>query len=207
MNTHCLFFGDSITFGEHDEIFGGYVDSLKRYCFDQYKNHSKNEVSCFNLGIGGETTFGLIKRFEIETNARLSTDNNVFFFFYGANDLVVKDGTELVSISQFEDNLMTVIAQAKQYSDQIYILSIVPISEKNDGVIMASGKVRTSERINLFNETLLKISQKNEVQFINLYPKFINQKEEFLSRDGVHPNHKGYDFIANTIKPILNSFF
>lgn len=88
--TNCLFFGDSITYGEYDGILGGYVEILKRYCHAEFYNNNANEVNCFNLGIGGETTEGLIKRFEIEIKARLSPDENLIFFFYGANDLAEK---------------------------------------------------------------------------------------------------------------------
>ena len=80
MMTNCLFFGDSITYGEYDGILGGYVEILKRYCHAEFYNNNANEVNCFNLGIGGETTEGLMKRFEVETKARLSPDENLIFF-------------------------------------------------------------------------------------------------------------------------------
>ena len=48
--TTCLFFGDSIIYGEYDGVSGGWVDILKRYCHARYHENEK-EVNIFNLGI------------------------------------------------------------------------------------------------------------------------------------------------------------
>ncbi len=104
-----------VFYGEYDGVLGGYVEILKRYCHTEFYNNNANEVNCFNLGIGGETTEGLMNRFEVETKARLSPDENLVFFFYGANDL------ELVSFANFESNLFEVISQAKEFTPNIYV--------------------------------------------------------------------------------------
>ena len=43
--TNCLFFGDSITYGEYDGILGGYVDFLKRFCHTEYYTNNAEEVN------------------------------------------------------------------------------------------------------------------------------------------------------------------
>jgi lysophospholipase L1-like esterase len=86
-----LFFGDSITYGEYDGVFGGWVDILKRYALQKY-NEGSDELILFNLGIGGETTEGLVKRIPHEMKARNSAEGNVVFIGYGANDLAFKEG-------------------------------------------------------------------------------------------------------------------
>ncbi|MBF2709905.1 SGNH/GDSL hydrolase family protein [Flavobacterium soyangense] len=80
--TNCLFFGDSITYGVYDGILGGWVDNLKKYCHWRYCNDDSKEVSIFNMGIGGETTEGLIKRFDVEFVARKSPFDNLIFLCY-----------------------------------------------------------------------------------------------------------------------------
>ncbi|MGL4584582.1 MAG: hypothetical protein ACRCVU_16570 [Flavobacterium sp.] len=47
-STNCLFFGDSITFGEYDGILGGWVDILKRYSYGKFYNEDVNEVNMLN---------------------------------------------------------------------------------------------------------------------------------------------------------------
>lgn len=204
--TNCLFFGDSITFGEYDGVFGGYVDYLKRFCYSEFYHHQAKEVNCFNLGIGGETTFGLLNRFDIETKARLSSDENLFFFFYGANDLAINNGNELVSLQDFEKNLIQIIKKAKSYSENVYLISILPISQKIDGVKVASGKLRSTEQISRYNETLKKISTELNLQYLDIFSNFNLQKEELISKDGIHPNEKGYELIAENLKPILSKY-
>ena len=206
MMTNCLFFGDSITYGEYDGILGGYVEILKRYCHAEFYNNNVNEVNCFNLGIGGETTEGLIKRFEVETKARLSPDENLIFFFYGANDLAQKDGVALVPLVDFEANLIEVISQAKEFTTNIYVISILPISKMVDGIKVPERKFRTTEKIELYNQKLKELATQHNIEFIDVFSSFNPTKEDFLSKDGIHPNEKGYQFIANQLKPIVSKY-
>ncbi|MGU9939792.1 SGNH/GDSL hydrolase family protein [Empedobacter brevis] len=204
--TNCLFFGDSITYGEYDGILGGYVDILKRYCHAEFYQNNTNEINCFNLGIGGETTEGLIKRFEIEVQARYSPDENLIFFLYGANDLAEKNNVELVSLSDFEANLSQMISHAKEFTKHVYLISILPISKTVDGINVPERKFRTTQKIELYNQKLKELAAENDVEFIDIFSSFDANKEVFLSKDGVHPNEKGYDFIATQIKPILEKY-
>lgn len=204
--TNCLFFGDSITYGEYDGILGGYVDILKRYCHAEFYQNNTNEINCFNLGIGGETTEGLIKRFEIEMKARYSPDENLIFFLYGANDLAEKNNVELVSLSDFEANLSQMISHAKEFTKNVYLISILPISKTVDGINVPERKFRTTQKIELYNQKLKELAAENDVEFIDIFSSFNANKEVFLSKDGVHPNEKGYDFIATQIKPILEKY-
>ncbi|WP_333661268.1 SGNH/GDSL hydrolase family protein [Chishuiella changwenlii] len=204
--TNCLFFGDSITYGEYDGILGGYVDFLKRFCHTEYYTNNAEEVNCFNLGIGGETTFGLLNRFTTEIEARLSPDNNLVFLFYGANDLAIKDNQELVSLNDFEANLQLTVKKAKVYTDKVYLISIIPISKQIDGVIVPSGKFRSTEKIELFNQSIEKIAKEEKVNFLDVYTLFKEDKESLLSKDGVHPNEVGYKLIAEYIKPIVKEY-
>lgn len=204
--TNCLFFGDSITYGEYDGILGGYVDILKRYCHAEFYQNNTNEINCFNLGIGGETTEGLIKRFEIEVQARYSLDENLIFFLYGANDLTKKNNVELVSLSDFEANLSQMISHAKEFTKHVYLISILPISKTVDGINVPERKFRTTQKIELYNQKLKELAAENDVEFIDIFSSFDANKEVFLSKDGVHPNEKGYDFIATQIKPILEKY-
>ncbi len=204
--TNCLFFGDSITYGEYDGVLGGYVEILKRFCHTEFYNNDVKEVNCFNLGIGGETTNGVLKRFRTEVEARLSSDENIIFLFYGANDLAKSDGQELVSLNQFDKNLNQLIQDAKEFTSKVYIISILPISSKVDGVSVPNRKLRTSEQIKRYNNTIENLASQNKINFINLYDNFSLNKEDYISKDGVHPNEKGYQFIANEIKPIITKY-
>lgn len=200
-----LFFGDSITYGEYDGVFGGWVDILKRYALQKY-NEGKNELILFNLGIGGETTKGLVARIQHEMKARNSADGNIVFIGYGANDLAKKDDQFLVDSEQFKTNILKSIQIAKQYSHDIYLVSILPFSDKVDNVMQPSGKIRNNENVLIFNQILKDVAKENALNYIDFYSQFLPDKEILLSSDGVHPNEKGYGIMAEIAIPIIEKY-
>ncbi|MEY8760351.1 SGNH/GDSL hydrolase family protein [Chryseobacterium tongliaoense] len=200
-----LFFGDSITYGEYDGVFGGWVDILKRYALQKFHEGS-DELILFNLGIGGETTNGLVKRIPHELSARNSAEGNIVFIGYGANDLAIKDGIQMVNPEQFKNNIQSAVQTAKQYADDIYLVSILPFSEKINGVVTASGKLRISEDVLRYNQILQNISAENSLKYIDFYSAFSEDKEILLSDDGVHPNEKGYGMMAEIAMPIIEKY-
>jgi len=201
-----LFFGDSITYGEYDGVFGGWVDILKRCALQKYNEGGTNELILFNLGIGGETTEGLVKRIPHEMAARNSAEGNIVFIGYGANDLAMKNGTQMVNPENFKTNILTAIQHAKQYSQDIYLISILPFSKKVDRVVVASGKLRTNEEVIIYNQILKDIAIENSLSYIDFYSAFLQDKEILLSSDGVHPNEKGYGMMSEIAIPIIEKY-
>lgn len=200
-----LFFGDSITYGEYDGVFGGWVDILKRYALQQF-HEGKNELILFNLGIGGETTVGLLKRMPYELAARNSAEGNVVFIGYGANDLAKKDGTHMVNLEQFRNNINEAIHHAKQYTNDIYLVNILPVSQKVDGIESATGKLRTNEEVIVYNQILKDVASENSVHHVDFHAAVLDDKEILLSADGVHPNEKGYGIMAETAISIIEKY-
>ncbi|SIT96047.1 Lysophospholipase L1 [Epilithonimonas bovis DSM 19482] len=201
-----LFFGDSITYGEYDGVFGGWVDILKRYALQKYNEGNTNELILFNLGIGGETTEGLVNRIPHEMKARNSADGNIIFIGYGANDLAKKDGNQLVNPEQFKTNIEIAVQNAKQYSKDIYLVSILPLSENIDSKVSPTGKVRTNEDVLIYNQILKTIATENSLNYIDFHSVFLQDKEILLSKDGVHPNEKGYGMMAEIAIPIIEKY-
>lgn len=200
-----LFFGDSITYGEYDGVFGGWVDILKRYALQKFNEGSK-ELILYNLGIGGETTEGLLKRLPHEISARNAADGNIVFLGYGANDLAVKGGAQMVNGEQFKNNIVNAVRHAKQYAEEMYLVSILPFSDRVDGITAASGKLRTNTEVLAYNQILKDIADEYTIQYIDFHTAFLPDKEILLSEDGVHPNEKGYGLMAETAIPIIEKY-
>ena len=201
-----LFFGDSITYGEYDGVFGGWVDILKRYALQQFHEGNGDELILFNLGIGGETTEGLLKRIPHELSARNSADGNLVFLSYGANDLAIKDGIQIVNPEKFKNNMSIAIANAKEFSNEIYLVSILPFSQKIDGVVVSSGKKRINQDVVVYNQILKDLAAEHSLGYIDFYSAFLEDKEILLSTDGVHPNEKGYGMMAEVAIPIIEKY-
>lgn len=198
-----LFFGDSITYGEYDGVFGGWVDILKRYALQKFHEGNGDELILFNLGIGGETTEGLLKRIPHELDARNSPDGNIVFLSYGANDLAVKEGIQMVNPEKFRNNIKEAVEHARRFSNEIYLVSILPFSQKIDGVVVSSGKKRINEDVIAYNQILKNIAAEDSLTYIDFYSAFLDDKEILLSADGVHPNEKGYGMMAEIVIPII----
>lgn len=201
-----LFFGDSITYGEYDGVFGGWVDILKRYALQKFHEGNGDELILFNLGIGGETTEGLLKRMPVELEARNSADGNLVFISYGANDLAVKEGVRVVEPEKFRHNIITAIQHAQQFSKDIYLVSILPVSKNIDGVVVSSGKLRSNEEVVAYNDILNSIAADYSLGYIDFHSALFEDKEILLSADGVHPNEKGYGMMAEIAVPIIEKY-
>lgn len=201
-----LFFGDSITYGEYDGVFGGWVDILKRYALQKFHEGNGDELILFNLGIGGETTEGLLKRMPVELGARNSADGNLVFLSYGANDLAIKEGVQIVEPEKFKNNIIEAVQYAKRFSRDIYLVSILPVSKNIDGVEVNSGKLRSNEEVNAYNEILKDIATAYSLGYIDFYAAFFEDREILLSADGVHPNEKGYGMMAEIAIPVIEKY-
>lgn len=200
---HCLFFGDSITFGEYDGVIGGWVDMLKKECLKKY-NYDGEGTIVFNLGIGGETTEGLVSRIENETIPRMSDSETHIFIAYGANDIVNHNGETVVKTSRFRSNLEFAIDKAKKSTTYIYLINILPIAKHIDAVRMPSGKMRSNKDVLIYNSIINEIAKEANVSIIDLHSSFVLDKERYLSKDGLHPNDKGYHFMYTYMKSHLD---
>lgn len=87
---------------------------LKKNRHGKYYNEDAKVVNVFNLGIEAENTGGLLARIQNGINPRISSDENLIFLFYGANDLAIKNDIETVSLQQFEKNI------TQEYTQKIF---------------------------------------------------------------------------------------
>ncbi|WP_417785310.1 SGNH/GDSL hydrolase family protein [Tenacibaculum sp.] len=199
--THIICFGDSITRGENDSDKGGWADRLKAHCMKLFLKTRKDEICIFNMGIGGETTEGLVKRFANEFNTRLLKDgNNIVTLAYGANDIALLNGKNAVSLEKFRDNLNLCIEHALKHNATVYLINILPVIEDDNNI-----KKRLLKDILRYNDILLSIAQKQDIHFIDVYSKFDIVKENLLTYDGVHPNAEGHEKAFNLIKEAIFS--
>jgi len=79
MRKKICVFGDSITWGAGDREKGGWAARLKNY----FGRISDFNVKITNLGISGDNTDDLLKRFKTEAVAR---EPNIIIFAIGTND-------------------------------------------------------------------------------------------------------------------------
>lgn len=199
-------FGDSITRGESDAVYGGWADRIKTCFIKQFLETAKDRISVFNMGISGETTDGLMQRFPHEFVTRLADDKqNTVLFGYGANDLACQDGQYLVGLDTYVDNVSHCIEFALEKGAAVVLINVTPIAAHLDGVANVNNRIRDDVTIRRYNQALLALSVKYRVELIDVYTPFNERKEAYLTADGLHPNSAGHELLYEVISRYLLS--
>jgi lysophospholipase L1-like esterase len=200
-------FGDSITYGAWDVERSGWAARLRQYLDDLQEKNPDYYCLFYNLGIPGETTDGLVKRFENETNARKSErEEPVFIFAYGANDSAIHSVENKFRVSReaFKDNLKQTIKKASAFSEKILLVNIIPVDEKKNGV---PGKkiVRLNKYMEEYNMVLRELADQFKLPLVDVYSIFMKAGHEKLLNvdDGLHPNAEGHQIMFEAIKPVV----
>jgi lysophospholipase L1-like esterase len=205
-----LVFGASITQGFWDTE-GGWIARLRRY-YDILKLSNialeDNYPDIFNLGVSGDTTKDVLKRFEAETNARtLKGRKPMFIFSIGTNNTVVEgNGKKWSEPEEYQDDLRELITLAKKYSDKILFVGLPPCEEEKTTPVFWSNIHYTNERILLFDKAAREICEENGVAHVAIFEALKERmdREEKLFADGLHPNNKGHELICNLVRPELD---
>lgn len=198
--TICIF-GASITYGAWDIEKGGWANRLRLY-FDNINN--LNAAKVYNLGISGDTTSDLLKRFDVELSAR---EPNKIIFSIGNNDSVFldKEKRQMTPIEKFEENIKILILKSKKQTPDIIFTGLTPVDEnKTSPIPWSVNKIYKNLYIKIYNDKIEEICQKEKVKFIPLYENFIKLKNyKEILEDGLHPTSDGHQFIFEIIQKNL----
>ena len=178
-----IVWGDSIVYGWHDNELGGWVNRLK---INLSKKSKGNFV--FNLGIPGQNSNDIFKRFEKELTDRFNNEDNFkLIFSFGIKDsLLVNKNQQHLDI--FKNNIIQIIKKAKQFTKDIYFIGLI----KPDLSIREEYKLGN---VQLIDDTIKKQCELNNVKYIEM-KNIITEKD---LADGLHPNPVGYEKITNEI--------
>ncbi len=155
----------------------------------------------YNLGICGNTTDDILKRFDVEAKARVTfkreLDGNVILFSVGINDskILVEEKTYRMEINTFSKNIQTLIDKAKLYTPKIAFIGLTPVEEEKTA--------RTNERVKKFNDSIKETCKQNNVPFFDMFEEFSKLDYKKLLGDGLHPNPEGYEKMYELIKSFL----
>jgi lysophospholipase L1-like esterase len=201
-----LVFGDSIAYGNEDKN-GGWVERLKNFFIEKSFSDPNFYYSVYNLGVSGDTTEELLKRFEFETKHRLwLKDEIIIIFDIGINDsqFINKEKRLKVPPQKFEENLQNLIITARKFSSKIIFVGLNPVDDlKVDPLPWFPEVSYKNEYSKKFNEIIKLVCEKNNVYFINILNEFFDMDYKRLLEDGAHPNSKGHEKIFETVKDFL----
>jgi lysophospholipase L1-like esterase len=197
MNKVICAFGASTTWGAWDLDKGGWVNRLRLY-FDS-KASDDFYVAVYNLGIDGNDTRHLLKRFEAECEAR---KQEIVFFSIGSNDSFINSkGKPNVPLGEFEKNIQKLIELAKKNVKDIIFLGLYDFDESKTRPVSWDKNVNyINSEMKKYDMVLKKVTAEKRVSYIDM-SGFLNNKD---FEDGVHPNSRGHEKIFNKIKNYLN---
>lgn len=199
-----LCFGDSITFGRGDNANLGWCGRLKEYFDGQDKYHG-----VYNLGIPGDTTEGLLRRFDCEAESRIKHnrlgDKYLILIAIGTNDSkkIVRDGNEFAVIEDvdFGENILRLIEKARSFNATLGFIGLPPLDESK--VKNYEDTSFSNERIKLFNDIIMKICEMNEIPFVDINEIMNDSGYLDLLEDGLHPNSEGYRMMFEIISSFI----
>jgi lysophospholipase L1-like esterase len=203
-----IIFGDSMVYGAWDPEKGGWAQRIRNFLDKESLSKPENCYEIYNLGVPGNTTKKLLKRFEFETKQRIGEDNQelIFIFSIGVNDsqFIHSKNSLRFSTEEYKKNLNKLLNLAQKLSQKIIFLGLTSVDEaKTDPIPWNTDKTYKNEYIQKFNKVLRGFCQENKVYFIEIFEKLIKENYQSILEDGLHPNSKGHKKIFEIVKNYL----
>ena len=197
--------GSSSLFGLVDPQGGGYIGRLKTWHENQNIN---NKV--YNLGISGDTTTGMLKRFPPEVSIRKP---NLILITSGLNDtrkIGGKSKPPTTPVEQFKKNIETLIKKGKTLTDVVFI-SVFPIDDKKTSPLLywnhddyfycMTDAIKYAKIVNSICET-------ERVPYLDIFNEWLHQDyKQWLFEDGLHANAVGHEKIYKSLKSFLLNLY
>lgn len=192
-----LAFGDSITYGAWDTQ-GGWVERMKtRAHTTTVTSKGMQKYQVINLGIGGDTSRGLLKRMRHEIDARVAAGWPLTITIaIGTNDSRTKDGIVEVPLDEFEANLQQIVEIAREYTANVFLVGLPPL-----GVAQLDFKAQryTDADIHSYDVVVQRVAAAYTVVYIPIRPLFEASPVPLFAFDTLHPNDDGHVAIADAV--------
>jgi len=195
MKTICIF-GDSITHGVFDEEMGGWANRLLLYFWSEWEKYF---TEVYHLGINGDTTDGLLRRFNFEAKAR---NPDIVIFAIGINDSIYYSGQNFDDNNDaFKLNLEILIKEARLYTDKIVFVGLTNVDENKVQPYPESETVGnySNDKIDVLDNIIEKVCGDSKIYYVKI--KDLLSHEDL--HDGLHPNAKGHQKIFEKMKDFL----
>lgn len=209
MSKRIITIGDSIVYGRMDPVHGGWAGRLRSWYLPQ--NPEKNAV--FNLGVGGENTTELLRRFKSECEIR---EPDLILICIGTNDFRQKGSPKAdyeTPPKLFQENLGKLFHISKDLSKATVFVGMVPVDESRTAPDPEKAYWRFLDAQQKYAKITKEVCHKHEVRYIDNITEWFNlgklhfgfgkRKYIKLLDDGVHPNAEGHEFLFLTIKEFL----
>lgn len=156
----------------------------------------------YNLGINGDTTRGLVRRFEGEAGARfVAAERNIVVFSIGLNDAVLLDDEEFqIPPNEYRMNISSLIHVARKFG-QIALIGLTPVDEsKTTPILWQRRWYYRNDQIREYDQVLQTVAAEEKILFIDTLSAFADASHPELLDDGLHPNSRGHQRLFEVIR-------
>ncbi|HVQ75964.1 MAG TPA: GDSL-type esterase/lipase family protein [Candidatus Binatia bacterium] len=193
--------GDAFTAGAGDETALGWVG---RIAAAEWANG--HDVTCYNLGVRGESTRAIARRWRRECETRLPrAANGRLVFMFGGNDAKEEVGVGVeVPIGESVANARAILAEAATWLPTLWI-GLIPMSETlgYPRILPGLPDYRFDNRVQAeYNRRYAGVARELGVPFLDLHtPLMADPDWPRLTQagDGSNPAAEGYARIAAMI--------
>lgn len=183
VDDNYVFLGDSIT-----------------YLYDLEKNYI--DLPVVNSGVSGYTTKDILDRLD---KMVYQYNPSKVFILIGTNDLGKEVSNETI-VSNIK-KIITNIKDNRPYAE-IYLQSIYPVNDSGIEELdyYTGDGNRNNEEISRVNNELKKLADDENIVYIDVYSKLVNEDNLLdvdYTVDGLHLSSDGYDVITEILKKYL----
>lgn len=199
--SRICFVGDAFTVGAGDETTSGWVGRLARGEWDR-----GHDVTVYNLGIRGNSSRDISRRWRAECSARIpSGANGRLVFMFGGNDAKETVGAGIeVPIDEALSHARAFMSEAAAWLPTLWI-GLIPMNEAKPYPQLLAGGPQyrfSNERQALYNRRYGELAAELGIPFLDLHtplagdPRWMALTQE---GDGSNPAGEGYQFVADLI--------
>lgn len=173
-----VFLGDSLTAGyglEKEDAYPALVKAL-------FKKNDDREITILNGSVSGSTTSSGLSRLRWF----MRSEPDVLFLALGAND-----GLRGLSVEESKKNLESVIVFAKEAGMKVVLA----------GMLMPTNYGEDYRQD--FEKMYGDLVKKHELIFLPFLLEGVATVRELNQADGIHPNEKGHQVMAETVYKLL----
>ena len=190
--------GDSISMWARDLEKSGWVSRLYNFLWQKFLREDADYWVVYNLGIDWDTSDWVLKRFDVECEAR---QPNIIIFAIGSNDCTLIDNKNcFISLDIFQKNLATLTEKAKKYTDKIVFVGQILCDEtKTNPIPRAPELSQTMKNTLAYDDATKKFCDQENIWFIDM----MNVLSTDDLQDGIHPTAQGHEKMYIRIREFL----
>ena len=148
-----------------------------------------SEISVANAGLGGESIFRGVLRFEEALSANSA---DAVIIMHGLNNLGV-DGVDVPTIL-----MRDMVRTAKERRVSVFVASMLP-------TIAGRQRSQNAPLLEAYNAKLRQMTVEEGVRFVDLYTELSPQAQTVIGIDGLHPTEAGYRRMAEVFFAAVRS--